>query len=81
MEWSNLGSQLHSALLDLALPTSTGAPLLQLYSAIALLHAKEERRHTAVLSGTCGVQNAVITNSGRPIYVTRQRPGGHLHIP
>ena len=54
--------------------------LLQLYSAIALLHAKEERRHTAVLSGTCGVQNAVITNSGRPIYVTRQRPGGHLHI-
>ena len=55
-------------------------PLLQLYSAIALLHAKEERRHTAVLSGTCGVQNAVITNSGRPIYVTRQRPGGHLHI-
>ena len=35
------------------------------------LPAKEERKHTAVLSGTCGVQNAVITNSGRPIYVTR----------
>ena len=31
----------------------------------------EERKHSAVLSGTCGVQNAVITNSGRPIYVTR----------
>ena len=40
-------------------------------NAMVSLHAQEEKEHTAVLSGTCGVQNAVITNSGRPIYVTR----------
>ena len=57
MEWSNLGS---------ALP----CPHLHC-NAMVSLHAQEEKEHTAVLSGTCGVQNAVITNSGRPIYVTR----------
>ena len=53
MEWSNLGSTLLAS-------TSTGARAL-LYSA---MNAKEESERTSVLSGTCGVQNAVITNSG-----------------